>query len=970
MKTIAPWILAVALAVPVAAKTKPASILAPATPAVQEIPRPDDALSVSIHRLPNGLTVYLSPNKGEPRISARVVVRAGSKNDPADSTGMAHYLEHMLFKGTGRLGTLDYEKEKPHLERIRALYEDLFKTKSDAGRAKIYKEIDAENIAASASAVPNEFDRFYRSIGAEALNAFTSDEQTVYVVSIPANRAEAWAKVEAERFKNPVFRLFQTEIETVYEEKNRSMDNAERILHDEIENRLYKAHPYGQQTTLGTIEHLKNPSLTKMYAFYDRWYAPNNMAIVLSGDFDRAKMLELIKKNFGTWTPHALPELPKWELPKPKGEEKYEVKYEAEQKVELAWLTVPHSHPDADALSVLDMIVDNAAAGLFNLRLNQAQKVKASGSYPNMRNDAGSWHAWATPKKGQTPEQAEALLLEAIDSLKAGDFSDADVAAVITNFELSEKGQLESNEARVAVMGSSFAGLEPWERTVGRLDRIRKITKADVVRVANKYLGADRVVVYRRDAKPEIPKITKPAFTHVAIDPSRESAFLKEVLAIPAAPIEPRWLVSGRDYQITPIEGGKLYSAQNPYNDLFSLSFYFERGSRTDRELCAAVDLLELAGAGPWTADEFKKKLFALGTSLTYSCSDQDTGVHISGLDRNLWASLELAAQRFDWPNIEPGTLAKLIEVELGAREDEKKNPGAVHFALGQLAGRGRESTVLKRLSNTELKALDESRLKSLIRDFALHPARVAYVGNRAPREIGKLLESGRRLRPVPARVPLKLLRPTGPRVLFTHRDMVQAQVGFMAADETYDPEHVVDYQFYADYMGGDMSSVIFQEVRESRALAYSASGGHTVVADKGDDTQLWGRLGCQADKTPEAVKLMTALFQDFPASDKRFHETAKAIEESYRTSPVSFRGIPGAVIGWEDQGLTGGDPGPKRFARALKYTLPELQSFATRFKSKPLTVWILGHRDRVGIDQLKPLGEFEEKPLDALFPY
>ncbi|MDP3541854.1 MAG: insulinase family protein [Elusimicrobiota bacterium] len=970
MTMLAPLLLAAALAVPAAAKPKAAALPATSVPLVREIPRADDAMAVTIHRLANGLTVYLSPNKGEPRVSAHIAVRAGSKNDPSDSTGMAHYLEHMLFKGTGRLGTLDYEKERPHLERIRALYEDLFKTKDEEGRAKIYKAIDAANIAASSSAVPNEFDRFYRSIGAEGLNAYTSDEQTVYVVSIPANRLEPWAAVEAERFKNPVFRLFQTEIETVYEEKNRSLDNAERILGDELENRLYKKHPYGQQPTLGSIEHLKNPSLAKMYAFYERWYSPNNMAIALSGDFDRAKTLELIKRHFGAWTPRPLPALPNWELPRPKGAETYEVKYEAEQKVAMAWLTVPHSHPDADALSVMDMIVDNSAAGLFNLRLNQAQKVKAAGSYPSMRNDAGSWNAWALPKKGQTPEEAAALLLEAVSALKAGDFSEEDVAAVITNFELGEKSRLESNEARVGMMTASFVSVEDWERTVTQLDRIRKVTKADVVRVANEYLGPDRIVVYRRDAKVEPPKISKPSFTRVAIDPSRESSFMTEILAIPAPPLEPRWLVSGRDYQIAPIDGGRLYSTKNPYNDLFALSFYYERGSRAERELCAAVDLLTLAGAGPLSADEFKKKLFALGSSLSYSCGEQDTSVHLTGLDRNLWPSLELMAQRFDWPAIEPGTLQKMIDVELGAREDEKKDPGSVHYALGQLASRGRDSSVLKRLTNAELKALGEPRLKSLIRDFMLYPSRVAYVGNRSPREIGKLLETGRRLRAAPARVPYRLLRPSSPRVLFTHRDMVQAQVGLFAADEIFNNERVVDYDFYSQYMGGDMSAVIFQEVRESRALAYSASGGHTVISKKGDDTQLWGRLGCQADKTPEAVKLMISLFQEFPASEKRFRETAKSIEESYRTSPVRFRSIPATVIGWEDQGLAGGDPGPKRFERSVGYTLPELRSFAERFKTKPLSIWILGHRDRVGLDELKTLGAFEEKPLDALFPY
>ncbi len=970
MNIFAPCLLAVILAIPSAAAANTVIPLAPTAPTVQETPRPGDAMGVTIHRLANGLTVYLSPNKGEPRIAARIIVRAGSKNDPPDSTGMAHYLEHMLFKGTSRLGTLDYEKERPQLENIRALYEDLFKTKDENARAQIYKEIDAANGRAAAFAVPNELDRFYKSIGAEGINAYTSDEETVYVVSIPANRLGAWAAVEAERFKSPIFRLFQTEIETVYEEKNRSLDNAERILNDELENRLFKKHPYGQQPTLGSIEHLKNPSLAKMYAFYDRWYVPNNMAIALSGDFDRAQTLELIKNNFGTWTPRPLPALPQWDIPRPQGTEKYEVKYEAEQKVVLSWLTVPQSHPDADAITVMDMIVDNSAAGLLNLRLTQAQKVKNSGSSPSLRNDAGMWQAWALPKKGQTPEEAEALLLATLDALKAGDFSAEDVAAVITSFEIGEKARLESNEARVDLMAGSFVAVEPWERAASRLDRIRKITKADIVRVANKYLGLDRIVVYRRNAKPEIPKISKPAFTPIAIDPSRESEFMRKLLAMPATPLEPRWLVNGRDYQIVPLKGGLLYATSNPYNDLFSLSFYYQRGSLTEHELCAAVDLLELSGAGPLSADELKKKLFSLGTSLSYSCREQNVSVHLSGLDRNLGASLELLARRFDSPKIEPGTLEKMIEIELGAREDEKKNPGAVHGALGQFARRGLESSVLKRLSNAELKALNQLSLKGLIQNFPLYPARFAYVGNRAPAEIGKLLGTDRSLRPLPPRVPLTLLRPAAARTLFTHRDMVQAQVGLFAADEPFDPEHVVDYKFYSEYMGGDMSAVIFQEMRESRALAYSASGGHTQTAEKGDDTQLWGGLGCQADKTTEATTLIKSLLHNFPSSEKRFRETLKSIEESYRTSPVPFRSIPETVIWWEDQGLTGGDPGPKRFERALKYTLPELESFAARFKTKPLTTWILGHRDRVGLESLKTLGALEEKPLDALFPY
>ncbi len=950
------------------AKTAPTP-LAPSVPAAIAKPLPNDEMGVVIHRLPNGLTVYLSRNPGMPRISAQIAVRAGSKNDPAEATGQAHYLEHMLFKGTTRLGSLDYAKEAPHLARIKELYEK--RAKADAaGRAKIDKEIDAENIADAALTVPNELDRFYRSIGADGLNAHTSNEETVYVVDIPANRLEQWAAMEAERFAHPVFRLFPGELEAVYEEKNRSMDNAERILNEELEKQLFKKHPYGTQTTLGTIEHLKNPSLAKMQEFYDRWYVPNNMALALAGDFDPAQALAVIEKTFGAWVPKALPAAQTWPLPKPNGEERYEVKYEDEEKVEAAWLTVPDSHPDADALIVMDMLMDNSAAGLMNLRLNQAQKVKASGSYPAMMNDAGAWHVWAATKKGQTPEDALKLVLETVEALKDGEFDDADIAAVITDFEISQKQRLESNGARVATMVSNFVTFQPWERTVTRLDRLRAVTKDDVVRVARRYLGPDRVVVFRRNGKPTLPKIDKPGFTHLDIDPKRESDFLKQALAVPVKPIEPRWLAAGKDYQIVPVEGGRLYAAKNPYNDLFQLSIRFERGWRTERRLCKALELLELSGAGPYSADEFKKKLYALGASLSYSCGEHESAVHLTGIDRNFWPSLELMAQRFDWPNVSSGTLADMIQVDLGIREDEKRNPGAVHSALGQLAMRGRESTVLSRLTNDELKKLDETGLKWLIRDFPRWERRVGYVGPRSPSEIAKLLESNARYRTPPARAPLRLLKPAKNRVLFTHRDMVQARVGLFSADEVFDPEHFVDYLFYSQYMGGDMSSVIFQEVREARSLAYSAAGGHSTSADKGDQTELWGSLGCQADKTPEAVELMLRLFADFPASEKRFRETAKAVEEAYRTDPINFRAVPAAVMDWEDEGLTGGDPRPKRFEKVLRYSPADLEAFAKRFKTAPVTVWILGQRDRVGLDRLKTLGDFEEKGLQDLFPY
>ncbi|MBI4248972.1 MAG: insulinase family protein [Elusimicrobia bacterium] len=940
------------------------------------LPRPvleplaGDGMQVTVHRLANGLTVYLSPNHERPRITAWIGVRAGGKQDPEDSTGMAHYLEHMLFKGTRRLGTLDFEKEKEHLDKITELYEKLFSVQEPEERKKIYKEIDAESLQAGRYEVLNEIDKLYKSVGFSDLNAFTDWETTVYIADIPANRLELWARVESERFKTPVFRAFQPELETVYEEKNRSMDNAERILNEALESKVYKNHPYGQRTILGSIEHLKNPSLAKMYAFFDAYYRPNNMAAVLAGDFEPKEVLPLLEKYFGALEPKDMPAAGAWPLPPPGGVERAEVRYEAEEKVVIAWPTVAAGHPDADVLRVMDMLVDNAAAGILNLYLNQDQKVKSSGSYPEMRNDAGAWVMWANPKEGQTLEEAEALLLEVAAKLKAGDFADEDIKAVVTNFEVNDKKRLESNESRAQLLMDSFVSFEEWPYTAAHLERLRAVTKEEVLRAAAKYLGDNRVVAYRRKGKPEVPSIAKPEFTTLDIDPARESELFKEIVNMPAVPIEPKWLKKGLDYQVEEMAWGKLYAVKNPMNDLFSLDFDFERGRKHERNLCAAFSLLNLSGAGAMSAEDFKKALYRLGSSMSAGCGEVSSSVHLEGLDAHLEETLELMRQRFESPNVASGALEKLIQVQIGEHKDNKADVRYIRRALGEWAQRGKKSGVLSELSDAELRALKEEDLKSLIRDVWNWRRRAGYVGARGTDAAAGLLKGdGRKYLETPAHEPMRYEKPQKDNVIFVHRDMVQSLVGLFAADEIFKAENQVDYRFYSSYMGGDMSSVIWQEIRESRALAYSAGGGYSEGEYEPDENKVAAGLGCQADKTLEATGLLAQLIKKLPPSSERFQATKKSIEQRYRAEPIEFRSIPGTVIAWEKWGLAA-DPRPKNMQKAVNYALPQLQDFARRFENQPLTIYILGNRERVGLDGLKTLGEFREIPVDELFPY
>lgn len=938
-------------------------------PKTYATPVPGDSMQVTVHRLPNGLTIYLSPNKELPRIEAWIAVRAGSAQDPGETTGLAHYLEHMLFKGSSRLGTLDYKQEKHHLEKIAQLYEKLFHAVSPKERAAIYREIDKENVRAGDYAVTNELDKLYKTFGFTGLNAFTSPEQTVYVVNMPANRLETWALLESERFQAPVFRLFQTEIETVFEEKNQSLDDAGSILYEAVQEALYPGHPYGR-SVLGSIEHLKNPSLAKMYTFYNTHYAPNNMAVALAGDFDRAQALEILARYFGSWKQRPVPKPGLASVARPNGVKRVDVQYEAEEEVVIAWPTVKQSHPDYYPLIALDMLMDNSAAGIINLELNQKQKVKSAGSYPNMNNEAGHWQLWAVAKKDQSLKQAEALLMETVASLKSGAFSDEDLRAVITDFEVSEKKRFESNAGRTGFMIDAFTSFEDWEKKVRWLEAMRRVKKDDVLRVARLYLGPNRVVAYRRRGKPDIASIQKPQFSKVQIEPARESKFFKQVLAMTASPIEPRWLARGKDYEFMNLPSGTLYAAKNPMNDLFALSFNFERGFRHDRGLCFAFDLLDLSGAGPWPAEAFKKKLYSLGTTVRLSCGRDNSAVYLEGLESHLEESLELMRLRFSEPNIGEDTFEKMIEVELGRRRDNKLDPDQIHDALGAFAQEGERSAVLAELSNDELYKLEEQNLIATLKTMFDDKHRVGYVGTRTASDLRPILMvKGKKYQAAPKRQGPIYVKPETTRVFLVHRDMVQSQIGFFAADEKINPKRWADYTFYSRYMGGGMSSVIFQEIRESRALAYAAMGYYAPADWRGEENIFYGYVGSQADKTLEAAKLFTALVHDMPASRQRFRETREFLLESHRSNPIKFRQIPGAVMEWEQLGFNK-DPRPQRFKQAQRYTLEELERFSERFAEKPLTIFILGNKERVALKDLEALGSVTVLTLEQIFPY
>lgn len=935
-------------------------------------PNPDDPMAAHIYKLDNGLTVYLSENHEEPRFYAEIAVRAGSKHDPAESTGLAHYLEHMLFKGTQAMGTLDYEKERAHLDRIVALYEQHFGETDPAKREAIYAEINKASQRAAQYAIPNELDKLYKAMGETGLNAHTWHEETVYKVGLPSNYLKHWAKIESERFQTPVFRLFQPELEVVYEEKNRTLDNKSRLISTAVNKRLYKNHPYGQQTTIGEVEHLKNPSLKNMYQFYATYYVPNNMAISLSGDIDIDATIQLIDEHFSAWEAKDLPAVDTWDEPPIQGVERDTVKFQGEEYVLLAFRTNHRNHKDAEALKLIDMILDNRTAGLINLNLVQQQKVRRAGSYPYLLNDYGAQYLWGIPKTGQTLAEVEQLLIDQIAMIKRGEFDESLLAAIVTDFKKSQKRGLESNTGRVRRMTSAFLGFADWDSEIAELARMDKLTREDVVRVANHYFGEHYVAGYRIDAQHDLPKIDKPKIDKIDIDPTRQSAFAKAVLALPAEELAPVF-VTDKDYAIADVRDGvKLYYVKNPVNDLFTFSLSVDLGAYQDNRLRTARALMDKSGAGDLSPDALKKEWYTLGTDFGIGVSDNETNIRISGLDENFDASLALMVKYIQNPTADQATLDELVKITLAQREDQKKDPNTLRNALRYYSRYADNSSYKRRISAEALQKLTVADLHGLITGLPAYEHTLIYAGSKPIAEVlatvKKHLVVNADLKTPPPYQHFVVRAPDDTEIRFFHKETAQSQVFVEFGDGTFDATLRPAIDLYNDYFSGGMSGIVFQELREARALAYATFARYDLGNRSNDPNVMWSYIGCQADKTPEAVTALVELIDDLPESPERFDDAKNSVINRYRVAKIKFRDLPGVLRTWERRDQRP-DPRKARFAHIRKAEFPLVLDFHKQHIAKrPKLISIIGDTSKFDLNTLNALGTVTPVTLDDLF--
>jgi predicted Zn-dependent peptidase len=936
---------------------------------------PNDPLKARIYTLDNGLKVYLTAYTEEPRIQTYIAVRVGGKNDPPETTGLSHYLEHILFKGTSSFGTSSYTQEKPLLDDIERRYEVYRTTTDEQQRKVIYHQIDSVSGLAAQYAIANEYDKLMSAIGASGTNAYTSNDATVYQENIPSNQIENWAKIQSERFANPVIRLFHTELETVYEEKNMSLTNDGSKVYEAMLAGLFPHHPYGTQTILGTQDHLKNPSITNIKKHLKRYYVPNNMAVCMSGDFNPDTAIAIVDRYFGGFKPREIAPLQAPEesaiLPM---QEKTVYGREAES-IAIGFRFAGAASEDADMLKLLDMVLMNGKAGLIDLNIAQQQKLLRASSQVIGLTDHQALLLQATPKQGQTLDEAKALLLEQIEKLKNGEFEDWLIQAVITDFRLSTIQGMESNAARARAFVSAFTNGIAWKDEVEDIDRIAKITKPQLVKFANERLGNSYVVVYKRTgADPNEKKIDKPEITPVQLNRDAESDYLTQIKTAQVQPIEPVFLDFKKDLSKLKLKSGvEVLYKQNKENELFELLYVFDMGSNHDKELPLAASYLEYLGTDKYTAEQLKQEFYKQGSSFNVSSSARRVYVSLSGLSSNMVASLELFEHLLAHAQVSEKAYANLVDDMLKSRANAKLNQYSNFNRLHTYGIYGSFSPVTNILSEEQLKQLNPQTLVDKIHGLTGYKHRVFYYGPERDAGIVGTLNSHHKtpksLKDLPAEATFAE-QPTGGKALFAHYDAKQIYLVMFSKLGKYDKSLVPAVTLYNEYFGGSMNAIVFQELRESRGLAYSASAQYLQPSRLDRSTYMNAIIATQTDKMGDAVAVFNTILNDMPESEAAFKVAQNGIIQRLRTERITKAGVLWAYDAAQQMKLSY-DIRRDVFEKVPTMTLGDVKNFQqTHVKNLPYTYCILGDENSVDFEKMSTFGTVEKLTQEQIFGY
>ena len=937
-----------------------------------------DMTQTRIYTLDNGLKVYLSVNNEKPRIQTYIAVRTGSKNDPAETTGLAHYLEHLMFKGTTHFGTNNAEAEAPLLKEIKDRYEAYRKLTDPDQRKQAYHEIDSVSQVAAQYFIPNEYDKLMAAIGAEGTNAFTSNDVTCYTEDIPANEIENWAKIQSDRFQHMVIRGFHTELEAVYEEYNIYLTNDNDKVWSALGKKLTPTHPYGTQTTIGTQEHLKNPSIVNIENYFKKWYVPNNVAICMAGDFDPDKTIAIIDQYFGDWKPGADVSQPVFPLQKPltAPTDTTVIGQQAEQ-VWMGWLAKKAADLQSDTLDVIAYMLNNGKAGLFDLNLNQAMRVQRAGAFLQGLQDYSSFVMMGMPKPNQSLEEVRALMLGEIDNLKKGNFSDDLLPAVINNLKLDYQRALENNRWRVGEHLEAFINGKSWAQQIGSIERVSKFTKQDIVDFANRFFTEGYATIFKRQGVDTLQKkIDKPAITPIPTNRDLVSQFVKDIQLSQVEPIHPEFVDFNKALTIAQTKGKlPLLYVKNTTDGLFNLTFRYEFGHEDDNRYDMVSDYLEVVGTKDLSATEVKQQFYNLACSYSVNVNADNLNISLSGLSENMPAALKLLENLLQNAQGSQDSYNSFVDVILKSRENRKQDQRTCFDYLYHYVLYGPHNVRRDDMTEQQLRETNPQDLLNLLKELRNMAHSVLYYGPMSTEELSALLANVHPtpevLKPVPAGQPYTRELTPKNEVWIAPYDAKNIYMRmYHNENRAWNPGENAVQKLFNEYFGSGMNGIVFQEMREARGLAYNAGAVYLRPDRQGEQEYFFTHIISQNDKMMDCINQFNQILDTIPQSEAAFKIAKESVLKLMATSRVRKDGIISRYIMMKRLGLEK-DLDEATYQAIQQLQLKDIVAFEqANMSHKPFRYIILGDEKELDMESLGKIGPIRRLTLEEVFGY
>ncbi len=935
----------------------------------------NDPLAARIYTLNNGLKVYLTINKDAPRVQTCIAVKTGSSYDPKETTGLAHYLEHMMFKGTDEIATQDWENEEKALKQISELYELHKNTNSPDEKKAIYKKIDSISQIAATYALPNEYDKIITSIGGTGTNAYTSNEQTVYINDIPANQIENWLRIEKERFSKLVLRLFHTELETVYEEFNMSQDDDYSKSNDVLMKTIFPQHPYGTQTTIGEGEHLKNPSMVNIHKFWETYYVPNNMAVCISGDLDFDSTIKLVDQYFGDFVKKDVPEIVFPESPKLTKNEIKEVVGPDKDFLEMAFRFDGVKSEDYYYVSLINAMMQNYTAGLINIDLIQTQKVLDAYAYCWFLKQYGIHEFYVDLREGQTFEEAQNLILQEIDKIKKGEFEEWMISAAAKDLKIKNIRTRETNN-KVYEFVSAFIDSRTWEEYVSEEQKLANIKKEDLVKFANEKYNYF-VAVYKKNGTDTVSiKIEKPEITNIELNRTNKSKFFEAIESNKTTPSQPVWIDFKKDIKEEVIKDGLTINyIQNTDNEIFKVYYVFDIGNLHSKELSMALNYLNYIGTDKYSASDIKKEFYKLGVEMFINTDENNSYVYLMGLEEALEDGVKLLEHLIDNAKADTASYNKYVEGILKLREDNKLNKYAIIFdGFYNFAQYGKFSPLTNVISEEDLRKLNPDTLTSIIKSLKDYKHRIFYYGQKDFETAKKIITQYHiipdKLKEIPQEIEYSYADFNENKVYILDYDMVQTWLFMVTKDEIYNSNNSPFSQIFNEYFGSGLSSIVFQEIREARGLAYMAYSYFSMPSRTDEFHYNYSTLSTQPDKLTEAITAMLQLLNEMPQAEIQFNASKDAVIQSYQTKRIVRSNIFWTYL--KNKNLNIDHDIRKDDYEVIKnMNISQLNEFFEKhITNKKYGFFIIGEKDKIDIKQLEKFGKVEILTLKDIFNY